>query len=121
IDSSGSKHTRIYDNPGNVFEVRGAKKKLSRNPFVHLYVYDAYRYNKKGVGPVLFYTSEDRIHFGLKYTLEKQAWRKFPYGQRHEIFARYSINEGAPSFAYLGHLPQLAGRWDLRVLAEYDF
>lgn len=122
IDSAGTKGLLIYDNKDNAFTTAGGtKKKLSSNPFVHLYVYDAYRYDKKGLGPIVFYSTEDRIHVGLKYTIEKQAWRKYPYGQAHEIAARYSINERAPSFAYTGHFPQLIGNWDMRILAEYDF
>ncbi len=120
--SPGTNHVHIYDNKENDFSnLTSGKKHLSQNPFVHLYNYNAFKYDKKGFGPVLSYSSNDRIHFGIKYSVQKQQWRKYPFGQQQEIAARYSVNQAALGFGYSGIFTKVAGNWDLRLQADYDF
>ncbi|MEO6612007.1 MAG: hypothetical protein ABIT05_08775 [Chitinophagaceae bacterium] len=119
--STGTVKVHIYDNHDNDFTgLTAAKKHLSENPFIHLYTYDGFNYDKKGPGFIVSYNSEDHIHVGLKYELEKQQWRKYPFGQRQELSARYSISESAFSFGYKGTFTKLVGSWDLLLDAYYD-
>lgn len=119
--SAGSGRVHIYDNSDNDFtNLTGSKKHLSDNPFIHLYTYNAFKYNKKGPGIILSYNNEDHIHVGLKYEIEKQQWRKYPFGHRQELAARYSISEGAFSFGYTGVFTKFIGNWNLRLNANYD-
>ncbi|MBC7874690.1 MAG: BamA/TamA family outer membrane protein, partial [Ferruginibacter sp.] len=119
--STGAVRVDIYDNGDNDFtKLDGPKKHLSENPFIHLYNYTGFNYDKKGPGPVLSYNSEDHIYVGLKYEIEKQQWRKQPFGYQHELAARYSISEGAFSFGYNSIFTSLIGNWDLHLNADYD-
>ncbi len=86
-----------------------------------MYNYPGFKYDKKGPGVILSYNSDDHIHAGLKYVIEKQQWRKHPFGYRHELGARYSISEGAFSFDYRGIVTRLIGNWNLTLNANYDF
>ncbi|MEO7922140.1 MAG: BamA/TamA family outer membrane protein [Chitinophagaceae bacterium] len=120
--SDGAAPVHIYDNADNDFsQLSGAKKHLSENPFIHLYTYDGFEYDKKGPGFILSYNTEDHIHVGLKYEIEKQQWRKDPFGYRHELAARYSISESAFSFGYKGIFTRVISNWDLVLNANYDF
>lgn len=118
----GNNNLLVYDNPDNDFsQLSAVKKKLSENPYINLYNYEGFEYDKKGIGPILSYSSEDHIHVGLKYELEKQQWRKHPFGYRHEIAARYSISESAPSIGYTGVYTKFVGNWNLHIDAGYDW
>jgi hypothetical protein len=113
--------TIIYDNSENYFtRTENSKKHLSPNPFIHNYEYAAFNYDSKGISPVLFYNSQDHIYAGLHYHFEKQQWRKYPFGFKHEIGIDYSFTEKAPSVTYEGLYKELIGRWDLVLFANYD-
>jgi len=119
--STGNQKVHIYDNADNDFsKLEKSKKHLSENPFVHLYTYDGFAYDKKGPGFILSYNSEDHIHAGLKYGIEKQQFRKYAFGHKQEFAARYSITEGAFSFGYKGIFTRLIGSWNLLLDANYD-
>jgi opacity protein-like surface antigen len=119
--TQSSRRVHIYDNADNDFSQLGqVKKHLSADTAVHAFKYDGFKYDKKGPGIIISYNTEDRIHTGLKYEIEKQQWRKSPFGYRHELAARYSINEGAFSFGYTGRLTQVIGKWNLNLDAYYD-
>lgn len=119
---SGEKdHIELYDNEMNDLEnERGIETNLSDNPFVHFYDYAGYNYDDKGIGPVISYNSQDHIHVGLKYSIEKQKWRKYPFGSKQELAARYSISERDFSFGYEGIFSQVMGNWNLLLNGDYD-
>ncbi len=118
-NATGKVH--IYDNPGNDFSaLSGARKHLADSPYINKYVYNAFKYDKKGLGLIASFNNKDRAHVGLKYKIEKQQWRKTPFGQQQELAARYSISEGAFSFGYKGIFTELVGKWNLLLNAEYD-
>jgi hypothetical protein len=118
---AGNRGVHIYDNNDNdLSKLTRVKKHLSEDTAIHSYQYDSFRYDKKGPGIILSYNTDDRIHTGLKYEIEKQQWRKSPFGYRHELAARYSINEGAFSFGYTGRFTKFAGKWNLNLDAYYD-
>ena len=112
----------IYDNAQNDFAKAGVvKKHLSEDSSIHEYIYDDYKYNKKGISPSLYYSSEDHIYTGLKYQFEKQKWRKSPFGYKHSLGLRYSIMEKAFAADYYSLFTRLIGNWDLALTANYDF
>ncbi len=119
---AGTKNNiHLYDNSLNETEDPGdVRMHISENPFIHYYNYEGFNYDEKGLGPVISYNSEDHIHAGLKFTIEKQKWRKYPFGSRQELAAKYSISEGAFSFGYEGKFNQVAGNWNLLLNADYD-
>lgn len=113
---------KIYDNKSQILDVSsGTRLYLSNDSAVHSYLYHAFSYDKKGAGPVIFYDSDDRIFVGVNYKALIHRWRKEPFGQRHNLYARYSINQRAFSFGYEGIFNQFAGKWSLLADAYYDF
>ena len=117
----GEGKLHVYDNDENDFsESRDMKKHLSSNPFVHLYNYSGFTYDKKGIGPIVSYNTDDHIHVGLKWGVEKQQWRKYPFGYKQELAVKYSISEAAFNFVYEGVFTKLIGNWNLLLNGEYD-
>jgi hypothetical protein len=112
---------KIYDSKNQITDVSsGTRLYLSNDSAVHSYLYHAFNYDKKGIGPVIFYDGDDRLFAGINYKALFHRWRKQPFGQRHNIYARYSINQQAFSFGYEGIFNQFAGKWSLLADAYYD-
>jgi hypothetical protein len=121
IPSSFNSPVKIYDDHENVFRTAGKTRlKLSDDSAVHLFNYAAYKDDKNGIQPVASYSNEDRLYVGLGYVIEKQQWRKEPYGYRHVLSANYSITQNALSFQYSGTFTEAIGKWSLGLLANYD-
>ncbi|HVG16556.1 MAG TPA: BamA/TamA family outer membrane protein [Chitinophagaceae bacterium] len=125
IDRSASKNgakTSIYDNPGNFIDAASATRvHLSEDSTINAFRYDAFKYNKKGFSPIIFYNYPDRLFVGINYKVQTQRWRKGPFGNQHNLMARYSIIQGAPNFLYKGVVNQFAGNWALAINAHFDF
>jgi hemolysin activation/secretion protein len=94
--------------------------RLSNDSAVHNYKYDAYKMDKAGISPKIFYSNEDRIYVGLGYKIQKQKWRKEPFGAQHKIDVKYSLAQKAFSSSYESIFTQLFGKWDMNIFAEYD-
>lgn len=115
-------HVDIYDNNDNDYStLMNAKKHLSEDTSINKYVYDAFKYDKRDFGISPSYNEDDHIHIAAKYVWEKQQWRKQPFGYHHELAARYSISEAAPSVGYSGIFTKQVGNWDLLLGANYDW
>src|SRR5687767_7205068 len=79
--STAGNRIHIYDNSDNLFNSTGSSRKhLSEDSLVHEYNYKGFLYESSGIRPSLFYSSEDHIYTGLKYSIEKHQWRKLPFG-----------------------------------------
>ena len=114
--------TFVYDDKNNVIEAAGkVKKRLSDADSVHDYHYMDYVYDKKGISPIFFYNDADRFYVGLNYKWEHHGWRKEPYIFNQKIGANYSITQKAVSFTYTGQFPNTIRKWQLNLLANYDF
>jgi hypothetical protein len=112
---------KIYDSKNQITDVSsGTRVYLSNDSAVHSYLYKAFSYDKKGAGPVIFYDGDDRLFVGINYKALIHRWRKEPFGQRHNLYARYSVNQRAFSFGYEGIFNQFAGKWSLLADAYYD-
>ena len=108
----------VYDDAKNTF-IGNNRLHLSDSTD-HTHFYDTYIPDKKGIGPLLGYSREDKIYVGLGYTALKHKWRKIPFASKQSIGARYSISQKAFSFFYKGIFPGVIGKWDLLLNADYD-
>ncbi|MDB5223019.1 MAG: hypothetical protein JWN83_1686, partial [Chitinophagaceae bacterium] len=109
----------VYDDAKNSFIGSSIKLHLSDSTD-HTFDYDAYRPDKKGIGPLLGYTNEDPFFVGLGYNATHHKWRKFPYASKQSIGVKYSISQKAFGVFYKGIFPELIGKWDLLLNADYD-
>ena len=109
----------VYDDSKNNFTGKEFRKHLSDSTD-HTFNYDTYRYDKKGIGPQIGYSREDKIYIGAAYNTIKYKWRKVPFASRQSIGAKYSITQKAFDFFYKGLFPGVIGKWDLLVNADYD-
>jgi hypothetical protein len=120
--ADGNHKIKIYDDHQNEFKTSsGTKLKLSESDSIHVYRYNGFNYNKKGIKKILFYSNEDRIHIGLGYKVEKEKWRKQPFGYSQEVNVKYSLMENAFSAEYKGIFTEAIGKWNLALYANYDW
>lgn len=119
---TGNKKIIVYDDTQNEFKT-GEKIKyhLSNDSAIHAYDYSAYKLDKVGLKPGFSYNTEDRIYVTLGYRIQKQQWRKSPFGYEHNFNVNYSITQKAFSFQYKSLFNQFIGKWNLGLLANYDF
>ncbi|HEY8896752.1 MAG TPA: ShlB/FhaC/HecB family hemolysin secretion/activation protein, partial [Niastella sp.] len=117
-----AKHpVHIYDDKeGNVFQTSSARMHLSSDTSIHTWHYNWFRYDKDGFIPVLFYNNSDRIFAGLNYRYTKQKWRQEPYAWKQEVGVHYSISQNALSAFWQALYPNVIGKWNLALRADYD-
>lgn len=116
-----SANVQVYDSKSQpVQKTSSVNLHLSNDSSIHAYTYDAFQYDKKGLSPLVFYNDDDRIFVGAGYNILNSQWRKQPFGQSHNFYARYSINQAAFSFGYDGIYNQVIGKWNLLMNANYD-
>jgi hypothetical protein len=119
---SGSKNKiEIYDNHDNVFNIRGETKlHLSEDTTINKYVYKSFLYDTRGIKPSIFYSNEDRVYVGVKYTSIHHEWRKLPFAFKQDAGVNYSLTQKAFNFNYDALFPQLIGKWSLPLKLNYD-
>ncbi|MEO7444221.1 MAG: ShlB/FhaC/HecB family hemolysin secretion/activation protein, partial [Ferruginibacter sp.] len=116
------KELQVYDSgTENIFAGNAVKKHLSKYPSINHYDYQQNRYDKSKIGPIAFYSFEDRFYVGLAYNKITHGWRKNPYAQRHYLDVKYSISQKAFSTTYKGIFTSALGRWDFKPVLNYDF
>ena len=93
---------------------------LSSDTSIHDWNYKWFKYDKKGFIPVLFYNNEDRIFVGLNYRIKKNKWREDPFAWSQTMGIRYSLSQQAFSAFWKALYPNVIGRWNLALRAEYD-
>lgn len=121
VSSTFGGKVKLYDNTNNDFSATGnSKLRLSEDSSVHIYDYNAYKKDFHGFKPTISYTNEDRIFIRLGYRIQKQQWRKEPFGHQHDFNVNYSITQMAFSAQYKGTFYQAVGKWNLGVLLDYD-
>ena len=115
------KKTWVYDDHDNAITTsRETKLKLSEDSAIHTYKYDGFNYNSKSLGPVVFFSFEDKIHVGLAYKIIRHGWRKEPYKNKQNFQINYSIIQKAFSFSYTNDFKEIIGKWSLSTDASYD-
>jgi hypothetical protein len=118
-DESGD--ISVYDDREDEQNVpNGLKRRPSRNIYNHFYDYRAFAYDSKGTIKSFSYNKRDRFYLRFGYEIQRQHWRKYPFGFDHRIYANYSISQMAPSFGYEGVINQFPGNWNLLLNANYD-
>lgn len=84
------------------------------------YRYDWFRYNRRGLSPLVFYSMEDRLYAALTYRAVANSWDKRPFASSQSLSLHYSVMELAPSITYKGLFPsRILGSY-LSLLANYD-
>lgn len=119
--NNGNKHFHVYDNKQNYFsKSANTKFHLSEDSAVHVYNYNTFLADKKGLVPHLGYNDADRIFLGIRYQLLNYRWRKTPFAYKQSLDVDYSILQKAFSTTYNGLFPKLFGQWDFIAKANYD-
>ena len=119
IDNSNVR-LHVYDNDDNTI-VKGSRTRLHVSANTdHTHFYDTYIPDKKGIGPLLGYSRDDKIFVGLAYSAIQLKWRKLPFASKQSIGVRYSISQKAFGFFYKGIFPGVIGKWDLLLNSDYD-
>lgn len=119
-----TKEVRIFGiNGQDEYHVEKSSKAIKLNVYdtTPSYKYKWYKYNYKGFGPDISYNNNDRLYVGIKYKNTKNRWNKDSLAVRqYTVGVRYSISQNA--FAAYGKAlyPELIGKWDLSLEAEYD-
>jgi hypothetical protein len=120
VDRSES-NTVIYDDHQNdIISSKRTKLHLSKDSSIHVFKYDAFKYNDAGFSPKLSYNFEDKLYIGIGYKILRQGWRKEPFKTKHELQANYSISQKNFSFIYKGEFRQVIGKWNINLNANYD-
>src|SRR5699024_1845097 len=110
------------DDASNEFiTTRETSLHISNDPKIHEFKYAAYKFDKKGFTPIVFYNNDDRIFVGLTYTVTRNKWRKEPYGFKQSFNVKYSLSQKAFSLTYQSTFTKLIGKWDGVFYANYDF
>lgn len=120
-DPKESGDISVYDDREDEAGVpEGLKRRPSKNIYNHFYDYRAFAYDNKGTIKSFMYNRRDRFYLRFGYEIERQHWRKYPFGFVHKLYASYSISQLAPSFGYEGVITQFPGNWNLLLNANYD-
>lgn len=110
------KMTRIYDDEHmSTGAGREARLIVSDDAELNNYDYTHFEYDKKG------FVFRPGITLGAGYYIQKQKWRKYPFGSEHRIMGYYGPNRGAVALEYRYLVNQLIGKWDLSAIARLDF
>ena len=114
--------TYVYDGPDDYIQA-GAKIKrhISNDSAIHKYEFRDFVYDKRGSKVSLLYSQADRVFIGLTYGWQHHHWRKLPFVFKQSVSVHYSITQRALSFNYTGIFPNTIGKWNLALLANYDF
>lgn len=112
---------KVYDDKEDIGKVpKGWQRRPSSNIYNHFYDYRAFAYDAKGTVKSASYNNRDRIYLRFGYEIQRQHWRKYPFGFEHKLYANFSISQGALSFGYEGTIVQFPGNWNLLLNANYD-
>ncbi len=112
----------VYDDADNAVATLPTASLTTRDDTtVHIYDYKAFRYDNSGIKASISYNNRDRIFLQTGYYIEKQKWRKSPFGYRHDFNINYSLTQGAFNFEYIGRIVEAVGKWNIDIGGEYDF
>jgi hypothetical protein len=117
VESSAGVH--VYETQQDL-DREGIRPHISNNTELPRFRYDGFSYDKKGLSPIIFYGSDDRLFAGLGYRFLNHKWGKEPYASKHSLNARYSITQGGFNVFYEGDVNQFIGKWNLALAAGYD-
>ncbi|HEX7905600.1 MAG TPA: hypothetical protein VF487_17130, partial [Chitinophagaceae bacterium] len=107
--------TMIYDDEKSRFTSSGETRiHISKDTVLNNYIYKNFEYDKKGI------VLRPGLTIGIGYRIEKQKWRKYPFGTEHRLMGYYGPNRGSVAFEYRYIANQFIGNWDLEAIARTD-
>lgn len=120
VDVSGKKNKiTVYAKDG--VKTNGANNiHINNDTTYRSYDYHWFKYNRRGISPIIFFTLEDRLFAGLSYNILSNKWDKRPFASVQNLSLHYSIMENAPSITYKALFPKLVLKSNLSLLANYD-
>ncbi len=126
INLAGNSKTtvRVIDTKTDEYNVAGGKKLRlydADEDTSAAYRYEAFKYNKAGISPSLYYSKQHIIYVGLAYKNTRYKWGKYPYASTHEMYLHYSPTQNALRTGYEGVVNNFIGKWNLLALANYDW
>lgn len=110
----------VYGNKDSIKTTQGTTVKVINDTADRLYNYHWYKYDKKGIMPVVFYSNEDRLFVGVEYNRKHYSWGKSPFAFSHALNVHYSLLEKGFSTSYKALFPKLIAKADLSLYANYD-
>jgi hypothetical protein len=121
VPASFNGKIKVYDDKDNEFNTSGnTKMHLSNDTAIHKFEYDAFKPDFSGIKPGISYNNEDRWFVSFGYRMQRQQWRKSPFGYQADLYVNYSLTQNAFSFGSEGVYNKVFGKWNLGVLAQYD-
>jgi hypothetical protein len=121
IPATAGGKIKLYDNKDNEFNTGSSvKMRLSEDSAVHAFEYAAFKKDFVGFKPGISFSNEDRLFARLGYRIQRQQWRKKPFGYQHDFNINYSITQKAFSYQYKGVYNEAVGKWNLGMLLDYD-
>jgi hypothetical protein len=120
---SETKEIRLFGGKGHdEYNVKLQSKAIQVSTYdtTPAYKYKWYEYDKRGFGPDISYDNADRFFVGVKYNATNFRWNKDTFASRHTLGVRYSLSQNAFSAYWKAVYPELIGKWDLLLGAEYD-
>lgn len=116
-----TRKTRFYDNPGNIFSPSTETRiHTSRFPSINQYDYETFKYDSRGVKPILYYNTFYRFFVGVGYTVTKNRTREGTFSSRHSMGLNYSLIERSFHPYYKSTMTSLINRWNLNLNVGYD-
>ncbi len=123
-ETSSTRASRLHiydDNDTYLSSKNNVKTHYSSDSAVHVYDYNTFLQDKKGLVPHFGYNDGDRFFVGARYQVLNHRWRKLPFAYRQSIDVDYAFLQGAFSTTYNGLFPSLFGKWDFVTRANYDW
>jgi hypothetical protein len=120
VIQTGNGKVFVFDNKKNVFVTSTAKLRLSNDSNIHQFKYDWYRYNIGRFAPIALYNNDDRFFVGLGYNFKTYKWENYSFATKQSFNIHYSISQRAFSATYKAIYPNVIGKWNLNILANYD-
>lgn len=120
---TGNEGLFIYDKKKNVALLTGSPTVhyiKAKDTIFHLFNYDTFKPDKKGLHPEIFYNNDDRLYVGLGYSSLVHKWRKLPYGSKQNFDVHYSISQKAFSVNYNGIFTLKSNRTYFLLNGMYD-
>ena len=122
INNTHRRRVDVYDDAENLITERGAhvRTHVIKDSVGHLFDFDTFRPDRKGLAPVAFYNEADRYFVGLAYTYLHHKWHKLPFASLQKLSVNYSLSQNAFSAFYYGVFPKLVGNLDVDLQGGYD-
>ncbi|MEQ8471488.1 MAG: metallophosphoesterase [Marinoscillum sp.] len=113
------KHTLVYDLKNDTYLVQSKETNSELDDDIGVNLYNRTAFTNDKFIPLISaaFNFDDGIFLGAGFIYKKQAWRKYPYAQKHHLNGNAAFATGAINLEYHGRFVSLIG-WDLNVDLE---